>query len=488
MTIIELKRTDWNRKNEIMSLAFGLAAGLGLLAQIVLNSGMQTILSIAIPLVLAIVFYSIGRRVELISRVLPYILLLFIFSIVMSLLFSSVSNLGTLGIIFLMLILGTIHAQMKIMAFAYGLSLVALLYNNHTFMSPEVIEASGTNLILLHFLCGIGLFLLARQNGKMFTHVEELIELTTMRALDEEAQARKLDEAVVKITSNLEILDNNTRTVGMSQREMLVAVNEVSVGSQYQADHISDIAENAERTYHSVQEIAKGLIEVTAQANDAGKKANEGTTKIVHLKDSVDLFSDFFKELNETFEVLSDKINETNALASSIKVITDQTNLLALNASIEAARAGEHGKGFSVVADEIRKLAGLTDETLKQIDDNLGEVNTYNELALSKLSDGLKQMSIQMAVADDSSESFNELFVSMTKLQEELSDFIDDFSTISKDSETIRERTTDFAGIIEQSTASVQELSATLTNLTDEQEEIARYIQETHEEAIQMRN
>lgn len=487
MNIAELKRRDWARKNEIMSLAFGLAAGLGLLAQIVLGSDMTTILAITIPFALSIVFYLIGRKIELITRALPYVLLVLIFSITLSLIFFSESNLGTLGIVFLTLIIGAIHGQMRIMAVAYLLSLVSLLLNNTYFMSPEAIEESGTNLILLHVLCGIGLFLLVRQNGRMFKHIEKLVDLTMKKAIEEEVQAKKLDQAVVKITSNLEHLNKNTEAVGQSQREMLVAVNEVSVGSQYQADHISDIAENAERTYHSVQEIAKGLERVGAQANDAGQKADEGTTKIAHLKDNVDLFGQFFKELNATFSTLSDKIAETNAFASAIKEITDQTNLLALNASIEAARAGEHGKGFSVVADEIRKLAGLTDETLQKIDSNLVDVNTYNELAVSKLDDGLKQVATQMTVADDSSKSFNDLYLTMSKFQEELSSFIADFNTISKDSETIRERTTDFAGIIEQSTASVQELNATLIEITEEQEQIARYIHDTHDEAVQMR-
>src|SRR6185437_2305122 len=102
-------------------------------------------------------------------------------------------------------------------------------------------------------------------------------------------------------------------------------------------------------------------------------------------------------------------------------------NLLALNASIEAARAGEQGKGFAVVADEIRKLAGLTDETLNKIDVNLMEVNRYNELAVSKLENGLEQVTMQTTVADESSASFTDLFETMTKLQKELSSFIQDF-------------------------------------------------------------
>lgn len=133
-------------------------------------------------------------------------------------------------------------------------------------------------------------------------------------------------------------------------------------------------------------------------------------------------------------------------------------------------------------------MAGLTRETLTKIDANLIEVNNYNEIAVKKLGDGLEQVTMQTAVADESSASFTDLFGTMTKLQNVLSIFIQDFGKITKDSALIQERTMDFAAIVEQSTAAVEELNATLTELTEEQQQIATYINETHEEAVRIRN
>lgn len=488
MNIEQLKQEDWLWKNRIMMIGFGLAGGLGLVVQLILQSPMAIILPVGIPFLFGVLFYSLSKKVDVIVRLLPYLLLVLNFAIAIGVIFFSEANLGTIGIIIMIIVLAAIHGQMRIMTFGFTLGTIAIITNNVLFVAPELVEGSGTNLVILYLLSGVLLFLLVRQNGRVFAHVEQLVELTESKVCEEETLTEKLDQAVGKITSNLSQLRSNTETSSTSQREMLAAVHEVSVGSQRQADHIADIAENAERTHKSVQVIAEGLGQIVIQTNEAGRKAGDGTVNISKLTESIDTFSTFFTELHETFTVLSGKIDETNAFAGSIKQITDQTNLLALNASIEAARAGEHGKGFAVVADEIRKLAGLTDETLKKIDSNLLEVNSYNELAVKKLGDGLQQVVMQTTVADESSASFTDLFDTMMTLQKELSRFIQDFGKITQDSESIRERTMEFATIVEQSTAAVEELNATLTELTAEQQQIAIYINETHEEALLMKN
>lgn len=201
------------------------------------------------------------------------------------------------------------------------------------------------------------------------------------------------------------------------------------------------------------------------------------------MKYEIDQFTVFFVELNKTFNGLSEKINETNNFASDIRQITSQTNLLALNALIEAARAGELGKGFAVVAEEIRKLAGVTDQSLEKIDDNLNQLNKFNQEALNKLENGVNQIYAQVATADKSNKSFNILHETMKNLQNELAKFLHDVDVISNNTESINISTNEFAAIIEESTATVEEFNATLVQITEDQQANAKYIDQTYKEA-----
>lgn len=482
MNMYELKKNDLVKKNFIMFLAYSLAASLGFIAQVALKAEKGILISIGVPLIITIIVFIVSKKVQAITTTFPYILLLAAGATAIGTSVLNEVSIGTIVLALFILVVGGLHNTQVVFIFGYVLSLSATIVNV-LLDEKGILVDQAANVFLVQFIMALGIFLQVRQSKALFKSVENHVETALVKTNEDAELTQRLETAVSIITSNLEQIRTNSYSSNNAQKEMLTAVGEVSISSQRQSDHIVDIVKNTEATSTSVKQIVEKLASIVEQANFAAKNASNGSLEMEKMKKEIDQFTLFFVELNKNFHELTEKIKETNTFASAIRQITEQTNLLALNASIEAARAGDQGKGFAVVAEEIRKLAGVTNQTLEKIDDNLNEVNKYNHSALQKLENGVNQIYSQVQTADKSNKSFNELFEMMQVLQNQLAQLSEDVEIISENSEAISLSTNDFAAIIEESTATVEELNATLLDITEDQQAIAKYIDETYAEA-----
>lgn len=93
-------------------------------------------------------------------------------------------------------------------------------------------------------------------------------------------------------------------------------------------------------------------------------------------------------EVQTSVKDLAVRTENITQAAEMIEQIAEQTNLLALNAAIEAARAGEHGRGFSVVADEVRRLAKRTTESAREIHNILSDLLEGSQRSLAMAQEG----------------------------------------------------------------------------------------------------
>lgn len=159
------------------------------------------------------------------------------------------------------------------------------------------------------------------------------------------------------------------KIVGGNAEQSNKAANEQLHQTEQVASAITEMAATAEEVNRQSADAANFAANATNQAGTANEIVAETLSQINVLAEEIVLSTKVINQLSENSSSIANML-------SVIKGITEQTNLLALNAAIEAARAGEHGRGFAVVADEVRTLAGRTQASAQEIEEIMMTIHT----------------------------------------------------------------------------------------------------------------
>lgn len=313
----------------------------------------------------------------------------------------------------------------------------------------------------------------------------------TVEDIKRKDEIGNLERAIVKIVSNLKSI---IQEVDRSAQEVAASSSNLKSNSQcfsktaYEvANTIDEIAKgsleqtrNAENSFSKTTELSniltvdhENLEQMTMAAKEVGNLADSGLGVIQILSEINMQSSKANREVHQSVRKSNESSQKIEQASKIIMDIADRTNLLSLNASIEAARAGEQGRGFAVVANEIRSLSEQSRESSKNIKMIIDELHQDNKLVEATLENLIHISKEQMNSVSLTKEKYTEIAEAIKEAQAKVLVLNESRLTIEKMRLEVEEGIRCLVAVSEQNSASTQSVSAAVEEQTASIEEIS---------------
>jgi PAS domain S-box-containing protein len=223
----------------------------------------------------------------------------------------------------------------------------------------------------------------------------------------------RVNQSVNRMLDNFAAMLTEVKQIGLSvsssATEILAAAEQIAVGSQRQADEVTNTSTAVEEMAASMSQVSRNAESSAEAARRALEMAEHGDRSVRDTSEAMSRIDEAVQQTAEKMRLLGKRSSEISEIIDLIDEIASQTNLLALNAAIEAAHAGEAGLGFSVVAEEIRKLAERSARATKDVGSLIKAIQGETTEAVSAMENGMKEVKGGTTLAEQASRALQDI-------------------------------------------------------------------------------
>ena len=280
------------------------------------------------------------------------------------------------------------------------------------------------------------------------------------------AQSLTINDKIIVYTDKI---GEQANAVNQASSETAAAMNDVSNGVTDQTHSIARAQDNSREIASGARAVGENTRNVKIAAEDMGAIVDESSEKFNQLVYRMDISAKSNLKLAGDIKGLESKAFNIQKIADTVNEISENTNLLALNASIEAARAGEAGRGFSVVAEEIRRLAEDSSRQAGEIQSIVNEIKREISDITTGIDAEIESINKNIEFSKETSSVLN----SMTQKVSEIEGIMERISVVSQDTTAATE---EIAATMDEQSISTNHIFESIKSLSDMNMDMKEYI------------
>lgn len=281
-----------------------------------------------------------------------------------------------------------------------------------------------------------------------------------------------------RVLTSVGIVTDTVTHVSAVSNEVSHVVRQIAEGANTQSLVTENVTSKVMDLASKIKAVTESTGKIEELSNQSIVLAKNGSASIRTLSAESSMVADVTGVMISDIHLLRGYSKDIDKLVKAINSIADQTNLLALNAAIEAARAGEAGLGFSVVAEEIRKLADMSVASTREAVSIIKLVNGKISDTSRNASSAENMLKVQNDALSDTISAFDRVSTIMNVFNEEVNDIRTKASDMERHKEDAIKAISEISAISQETAASTEELSASIDDQNSRINQLAGYINE----------